>query len=70
MLAFFRDGFYKDFFILVLITIMVGTIFSSGIAWAVDSYFGDTIDEMIGEHGEYDVMLHIREEARDAAYGN
>lgn len=67
MLSFFRDGFYKDFIVLIVLTIILGAVFSSGIAWALDSYFGDALDDMIGEYGEYDVILHIREESKDAA---
>ena len=67
MLVFFRDGFYKDLIILLIITVIVGAVFSQGIAWAIDTYFGDTLDGMIGEYGEYDVVLHIREEAKEAA---
>ncbi|NMB01115.1 MAG: ABC transporter permease [Firmicutes bacterium] len=67
MLRFFRDGFYKDLILLLVLTIIVGTVFSQGIAWAIDAYFGDTLDEMIGEYGEYDLILHIRDEAKEAA---
>lgn len=67
MLAFFRDGFYKDLMLLLLVTIIVGAVFAQGIAWAIDTYFGDTLDEVIGEYGEYDLILHIREEAKEAA---
>lgn len=67
MLDFFRDGFYKDLALLLVITILLGAGFSQGTAWAIDEYFGDTLDQMIGEYGEYDLMLHIREEAVDAA---
>ncbi len=67
MLVFFRDGFYRDIMILLVITIIVGAVFAQGIAWAIDTYFGDTLDGMIGEYGEYDVILHIREEAKETA---
>lgn len=67
MLSFFRDGFYKDLIILLIVTIILGAVFSQGIAWAIDLYFGDTLDGMIGEYGEYDLVLHIREEAKEAA---
>jgi len=67
MLHFFRDGFYRDFIILLLVTILVGTAFSSGIAWAVDAYFGDTVEQVIGDNGEYDMILHVREASKDAA---
>lgn len=67
MLSFFRDGFYRDLIILLILTIIVGAVFSQGIAWAIDAYFGDTLDGMIGEYGEYDLILHVREEAKEAA---
>ncbi len=67
MLHFFRDGFYRDFTVLMLVTIAIGAVFSSGLAWAVDSHFGDSINQMIGDNGEYDVILHVREEAKEAA---
>lgn len=67
MLVFFRDGFYKDLIVLLVLTVIIGAVFSQGIAWAIDTYFGDTLDDMIGEYGEYDLVLHIREEAKEAA---
>ncbi|NMB39758.1 MAG: sodium/proton-translocating pyrophosphatase [Firmicutes bacterium] len=67
MLQFFRDGFYCDFIVLILITIIIGAIFSSGIAWAIDSHFGNTIKQMVGDNGEYDLILHVREEAKESA---
>lgn len=67
MLVFFRDGFYRDIIILLVLTIIVGAVFAQGIAWAIDTYFGDTLDGMIGEYGEYDVILHIRDEAKETA---
>ncbi|MFY9494658.1 MAG: hypothetical protein WAQ17_05650, partial [Limnochordia bacterium] len=67
MLSFFRDGFYKDLVILLLVTVVIGAVFAQGVAWAIDLYFGDTLDGMIGEYGEYDLVIHIREEAKEAA---
>ncbi|MDI9422419.1 MAG: hypothetical protein QM451_09360 [Bacillota bacterium] len=67
MLVFFRDGFYKDLVLLLVVTVMIGAVFSQGVAWAIDTYFGDTLDGMIGEYGEYDLILHIRDEAKEAA---
>lgn len=67
MLRFFRDGLYRDYIILLIVTIIVGAAVSSGIAWAVDAYFGDTIQDMIGDNGEYDLILHIREASEEAA---
>lgn len=67
MFRFFRDGLYRDYIILILVTIIAGAAVSSGVAWAVDVYFGDTIQEMIGDNGEFDLILHIREASEEAA---
>lgn len=67
MLAFFQDGFYRDLIILLIITVLLGIVFSQGVAWAIDTYFGDTLNGLMGEYGEYDLILHIREEAKEAA---
>ncbi len=66
MMALFRDGFFKDWLVLIIAGVLVGTVLSAGVARAVDAYFGDTIDGLIGEYGEYDLILHLREEAKDA----
>ncbi len=67
MMTLFRDGFGRDLLILVIISILAGTVLSTGIARAVDTYFGDTINGLIGDYGEYDLILHIREDVKDAA---
>ena len=36
-------------------------------ARAADNYFGDTVNELIGDYGEFDVIIHVREEVQDAA---
>ena len=62
----FVDGFYKDFVVLLILTILLGTVFSAGIAWALDAYFGDSLNEMIGEYGQYDIILHIKKDAKSS----
>lgn len=61
------DTFKKDVFILLAVTIFVGGLFSFGLAWAADLYFGDTVSGLVGEVGEYDLILHVREDAQEAA---
>lgn len=67
MMTLLRDGFTRDLVILMIVSILVGTLLSTGIARAVDTYFGGTINGLIGDYGEYDLILHIREDAKDAA---
>ncbi len=61
------DTFKKDIFILIAVTIIIGGLFSFGLAWAADLYFGDTVSGLVGEVGEYDLILHVREDAKEAA---
>jgi uncharacterized protein YjgD (DUF1641 family) len=67
MLPLLRDGFIRDIIILILVSITLGSLGSFGVAAAVDNYFGDTVNQLIGEFGEFDVIIHIREEAEEAA---
>ena len=67
MFALLRDGFAGDLIILLLVSILLGSLGASGIAAAVDNYFGDTVNELIGDYGEFDVIIHVREEVQDAA---
>lgn len=62
-----QDTFYKDIIVLILGTILVGGALSFGLAWTVDRYFGDTVTGLIGDAGQYDLILHIREDAKEAA---
>ena len=63
----FSKGFLKDVALLLLVTIIAGSGFSSAVAYAVDTYFGDTLSGLVGEYGEYQLLLHVRQEAKDAA---
>jgi len=67
MLALFRDGFGIDIAILVIISVLLGGGLAAAIAAAVDGYFSGTLSSLIGKYGEYDLIIHVREETADAA---
>lgn len=67
MLTVFSDGFAKDLLSIFIVTILVGSLLAAGGAWAVDTYFGDTAAGLVGELGQYDAVIHIRKEAKEAA---
>lgn len=60
----FQDGFKKDVAILLVVTIVCGSLFAAGIAYAANLYFGKTIAGLIGEYGEYDLAIQVREEMK------
>jgi hypothetical protein len=63
----FGKGFLKDIALLLIFTIVVGSGFSSAVAYAIDTYFGDTISSLAGEYGENQLIVHVRQEAKAAA---
>lgn len=67
MIRILRSGFGKDFAILLLITILLGSALASTIAALTDRAFAGAVSGLIGDYGEYDVIIHIREETRQAA---
>ncbi|MDI3279751.1 MAG: hypothetical protein QJR13_00055 [Bacillota bacterium] len=66
-LLLFRDGFRRDVAVAVLLTILLGIAVAAGVAWATDAYFGETVTGLLGEAGEYDLIVQVREEAKGAA---
>lgn len=66
-LLLFRDGFRRDVVVALLLTILLGIAVAAGVAWATDAYFGETVTGLLGEAGEYDLIVQVREEAKGAA---
>jgi polyhydroxyalkanoate synthesis regulator phasin len=67
LIRFWRAGFGRDIAALLLVTIVLGSMLAGGVSAAVDKYFAGTVRNLIGDFGEYDVIVHVREEAREAA---
>ncbi|HHY47799.1 MAG TPA: hypothetical protein GX506_10945 [Firmicutes bacterium] len=67
MLSLLREGFWRDIGLLVLTGIVVGALLASGAARISDTYFGTTVDGIIGRFGEYDLIVHVREEFKEQA---
>ncbi len=69
MSALFAGEFRKDIIRSVFVAVVVASLLASAIAYAADVYFGDTVSGLIGEYGEYDLVLMVREDLADAALG-
>lgn len=57
----------KDVAWLLVATLILGTITASLTAYGAGSYFSKTLSSLIGDYGEYDVILQVREEMKDDA---
>ena len=62
-----RVGFRKDFIVLILVTVLLGSALASSMAALMDRTFSGAVRGLIGDFGEFDVIVHVREEARSAA---
>lgn len=63
----FKKDFLRDVALLLIITIVLGSGFSAAVAYGIDTYFGDTLSGLVGEYGEYQLLVHVQQEAKEAA---
>ncbi len=63
----FGKSFLRDVALLLVVTIILGAGFSAAVAYGIDTYFGDTLSNLVGEYGEYQLLVHVQQEARGAA---
>lgn len=68
MYALLRGGFIRDVVAVLIITVFVGSIAAATVSAAADRFFEDTVSGIVGDYGEYDLIIHVRQEAwREAA---
>ncbi|MBM7556982.1 hypothetical protein [Halanaerobacter jeridensis] len=61
----FKSDFIKDVVILLLVTIILGTLLSLVIGTISDYYFGDAVDSLIGDYENNDLLLIIDEREKE-----
>lgn len=57
----------RDLPVLFLVSVLLGTLAARTISFAADVYFRETITSMVGEYGEYDLFIQLREENKAEA---
>lgn len=67
MLEIFRDGFYKNVLIVIIASILIGTFGTIALSQAMDRYFGQFVSGLIGDVGEYDIIVHVNAEMAETA---
>jgi len=63
MYALLRGGFIRDVVAVLIITVVVGSIAAATVSAAADRFFEDTVSGIVGDYGEYDLIIHVRQEA-------
>lgn len=60
-----KDTFNRDVLTLVLVSIIIGSLLASSVSYAANAYFSKTLANLVGDYGEYDVVIQVREEVRE-----
>lgn len=67
MIEILRDGFYRNILVVIITSILLGTLVTIASSGAMDKYFGDFVSGLIGDVGEYDIIVHANAEMAEAA---
>lgn len=57
----------KQTIVLLVISVLLGTVFAGGVAEVANGYFHTTLDSLVGSYGEYDFIVQVQEEKKDEA---
>lgn len=64
----FHDSFQRDILILIVVSVLVGSVLASAVSFGANSYFSKTLASFVGDYGEFDLIINVREEMKtDAA---
>lgn len=66
-MSLFQSDFWKDYIVVIIVTVIVGASFAAGVSFALDAFLGQAVSGLLGEAGEYDLIVHVREQSRSAA---
>lgn len=60
----FRDSFPRDILILLVISVLVGSMLASAVSMGANAYFSKTLASFVGDYGEFDLIINVREEMK------
>jgi len=66
-MSLFRDAFWREYALVVLMTILLGAGGAAAGASALDAALGDAARGLLGEAGQYHLIVHVRQGYRAAA---
>lgn len=63
----FRNSFVRDIAILLAISIVIGSLLASSLSLTANAYFSKALSGLVGDYGEYDLIIQVREEMKEDA---
>lgn len=63
--TFWCNTFNRDIVLQLIVSILMASLVAGTISVAADSFFGKTLTTIVGDYGEFDVIVNVREEKRE-----
>ena len=60
-----KDSFKRDILALIVVSIVIGSLLAGVVSLSANSYFSKTLTNIVGDYGEYDIIIQSREEMKD-----
>ncbi|SMC38649.1 hypothetical protein [Sporomusa malonica] len=67
MKSMFKDSIQRDILTLITVSVLIGSLLAGSVSMAANTYFSKTLSNLVGDYGEYDVIIQVREENREDA---
>lgn len=62
-----KDTFNRDILVLLIVSILIGSLAAATVSMSANAYFSSTLNNLVGDYGEYDLILQVREEMKQDA---
>lgn len=63
--TFFSSSFNRDIVMLMIVSIAIGSSLAALVAMSANTYFSETISTLVGDYGEFDLLINVREEMKE-----
>lgn len=62
-----KDSFNRDILTLIIVSIVIGSLLATTVSLSANAYFSKALNSLVGDYGEYDLLIQVREEMKDDA---
>lgn len=62
-----KDSFNRDILTLIIVSIVIGSLLATTVSLSANAYFSKALNSLVGDYGEYDLIIQVREEMKDDA---
>lgn len=59
-----NNTFSRDILALLVVSVIIGSVVASSISYGANAYFSKTLASLVGDYGEYDLLIQVREEMK------